>query len=314
MKSGARFNKSASRAEIRMNLKHTTCRWVVLSLLMSLQSVAGFGQDQQSNSQDSDASNRLVEILQKAGERIQKYTDDILSVVCTEVTQQQELQPDLKTPKNKPTDLVYDFIIARPSSGTGLRELREMKSINGKPASKNANASFPDPTAYTTTALMLLPRARENYTFSYAGTVDLDGRNVLAVDFVPANRRASTVVWERQFFRMSFQSRGRIWIDPISYDVLRIDTHLIEPFESGSPRTVRKGPFVLFGPSRQFKVEMWDVAIRFGLVQFQDPDQKLWLPASVESLRVIQGSRIPRLRTTHTFTNYRRFTSQIKIQ
>src|SRR5262245_29851242 len=143
-----------------MNLKRTTCRFVVLSLLTILMTVGGFAQGQSSTSADGDARNRLADILQKAGERVQRYTEEIMSVVCTEVTRQQELQTDMKTPKNKPTELTYDFITTRGSSGFGIRELRELKSINGKPAEKNAQPAIPAATAYTTALSVLLPTAR----------------------------------------------------------------------------------------------------------------------------------------------------------
>jgi len=90
----------------------------------------------------------LADILRKAGKRVDRYPDGLLSVVCTELSRQQELEPDLKTSKKKPTELVYDFMIVRPQSGFGLSERRELKLIDGKPAGSDSRPSIPDPTAF----------------------------------------------------------------------------------------------------------------------------------------------------------------------
>jgi hypothetical protein len=275
-----------------------------VSMLIALNTVTGLSESRQSVP--------LTEILEKAGDRVQQYTTTVLSVACTELTRQLELEPDLTTVKKKPIELVYDFIII-PGIGFGILEQRELKLIDGKPAAKNAQPSIPVTTAFTTAVTVLLREIRDNFAFSSAGTADLDGREALLIDYLPAIRRPPSATWEGARFRLNFESKGRIWIDPISYDVLRIETHLIEPVEFQPPRVMRKGPFVLFGPAHKFKVKVWDVAIRFAPTSFKEPEQTLMLPVSAESFRIIEGMRVPRLRITHSFTNYRRFSSDVKI-
>jgi hypothetical protein len=292
-----------------MNVRAASSRFIVAGVCIVLFSANGFPKSWQSQ---SESSVPLEDILQRAGDRVQQYTASILNVVCTESTRRQELEPDLKTEKNKPIELAYDFFIVLGSS-FGIREQRELKLINGKPPAKNERAPVPDTTAYTTAVVILLPEIRKNYTFTDAGIGDLDGRRVLIVDYVPAIRRPPSVSWEGARFRVNLQSKGRIWIDPESYDVLRLDSHLTEPYEFRSPKVAKKGPFVLFGPTHTFKMETSDVSIRFGSASFKDPEQTLMLPVSAESFQVFEGTRVPRIRITHSFTNYRRFTSEVKI-
>lgn len=52
---------------------------------------------------------------------------------------------------------------------------------------------------------------------------------------------------------------------------------------------------------------------RYLAVRFDNPDQTLLLPESVETLRVIEGSSVPRLATTQKNSNFKRFTGSIKI-
>jgi hypothetical protein len=49
----------------------------------------------------------LAEILEKAGDRVQQYATNIQRVACTELTLQLQVEPDLKTVKKKPIELVY---------------------------------------------------------------------------------------------------------------------------------------------------------------------------------------------------------------
>lgn len=255
---------------------------------------------------------QLADILQKAGERVQDYSKAALSVVCTETSRREELELDLKTTRKKATELTYDLTIVHPQ-GRAIVERRELKSIDGKPAKTGEQPDRPDPPAYLASLLVLMPQTQSQYAFSFAGMGDLDGHDTFILDYVPATRIPPSVTWKGGGFQVRSQSKGRIWIDPATYDVLRIDTHLIEGFEFKSPPIKRKGPFVAFGPSHQFKLERSDFSIRFGLTHFQEPEQTLLLPASVESVSVFEGSRVPRLRTTHSFTDYKRFTSDIKI-
>lgn len=237
----------------------------------------------------------LTDILQKTGQRVRQCTDGVVSVACSETARQEKLDDDLKTVKKKPTDLVYDFIVLRQPPGDAIKELRELKLLDGTPATKDAKLPTPDPTAYTTALSILLSQNRPKYVFSLAGTGNIDGHEALFVDFSPAVREHPEVTWQGDLFRLHFQSKGCVFIDPATYDVLRIDTHLTEPFEFDSSRANRRSwPFVTFGSSRKFKVELWDVTVRFGPISFLDPEQTLLLPQSAESIRVI---RKPQSRT-----------------
>jgi hypothetical protein len=277
---------------------------IMLALVLTLFGMAGFGTGQDSV--------QLAEILQKAGERVQGYSEAVLSVVCKETSRRQELESDLKTTR-KATERTYDLTIVHPQ-GRSIVERRELKSIDGKAAKTGEPPDRSDPPAYLASLLVLLPQSQSQYAFSFAGTGDLDGRESFILDYVPATRIPPNVTWKDGQFMVRSQSKGRIWIDPGTYDVLRIDTHLIESFEFKSPPiTKRKGPFVAFGPGHRFKLERSDFSIRFGPTHFQEPEQTLLLPASVEILSVFEGSRVPRLRTTHSFTDYKRFTSDIMI-
>jgi hypothetical protein len=97
--------------------------------------------------------------------------------------------------------------------------------------------------------------------------------------------------------------RGRIWIDPETFDVLRLDQGLIGLVEIQLPRQLTRRS----GGVYSWTMERWDTSIRFQSVPFRDPDETLTLPVSIQQLRITRGSASPRLRTTTEFTEYKRF-------
>jgi len=56
-----------------------------------------------------------------------------------------------------------------------------------------------------------------------------------------------------------------------------------------------------------------DEIIRFESISFQKPAQTLFLPVSIEFVRVIKGSTVPVWRSVSTFTNYKRFVTDVRL-
>ena len=46
---------------------------------------------------------------------------------------------------------------------------------------------------------------------------------------------------------------------------------------------------------------------------FEDPDEILMLPARISNVTIVRNSGVPRLRTTQTYDNYRRFVTDSRI-
>src|SRR5262245_23858379 len=104
-------------------------------------------------------------------------------------------------------------------------------------------------------------------------------------------------------------SRGRIWIDQATGEVLRLDERLTGMVDFDvPPENPRRR-----GVSTPMTLERADSSTRYKRFHFSDPDETLLLPASVESVTVIRNSGTPRLRTTQVFTNYRRFVTGGRI-
>ena len=98
------------------------------------------------------------------------------------------------------------------------------------------------------------------------------------------------------------RTRGRVWIDAATDDVVRLDEHLTGMFEFPVPRA-RERP----GGPPWMAIERADSSVKYRPVVFHDPDETIMLPASIESTTIIRNAGVPRLRTTQTFAGYRRF-------
>ena len=97
--------------------------------------------------------------------------------------------------------------------------------------------------------------------------------------------------------------RGRIYLDPDTHEVMRLDSSLIGLVDIAMPRKIARR----VGVNDRWTLERWDTTIRFKPVRFTDPDEILMLPVSSSSLRVTRGAGMPRLRTITEYSGYKRF-------
>jgi hypothetical protein len=154
---------------------------------------------------------------------------------------------------------------------------------------------------------MFLPERQGDFIFSDAEDARLDGRALRRLDYRFRDPEPDVVSWDRECVTMEFPSRtrGRVWLDPETGEVFRIDEGAAGPVEvSGPPDRRRSGlePVVVF--------DRWDTSIRYRAVRFEDPDETLLLPERIESLTM---SRRGGTRRTQTYSNYRRFVTGGRI-
>lgn len=274
----------------------------------------------------------LATLLDRVGERVKTYYLDLQKFAWTDTVRQQPLRDD-RTPQGKPRDLVYDMIIridpAVPRDGVPLplplppfftKDLSELISVDGKPFLKDDSPERSDPKAGDIGLLWILlwaPRRTDHiYQFSFAGREDMDGRKTLMVDITYSQRgysvgpivapmigtptRVPWVGWQGDSFTVLVQQTGRIWIDPDTYDVLRLETRT-KPFEF--ERRDGRGKLKF----------QYGLTARFHSMTFENPTQTLMVPESIETVQTVTGMQPPLVRTTHTFGNFKRFAADVKI-
>jgi hypothetical protein len=255
------------------------------------------------------ASSPLAAVLGQLAERTQQYYDRFTSIICTETVRQQELKFNLE-PSGKPRVNVYELSVVRdPQSqdGTGFRVERILLSVNGRPARKNQEPGCTDPKTGTPEPLwFLLVENQSRFRFTLNEQAVGGPARTRALDFKQSPPERASVKWADNCFTAEGGGlEGRVWFDPVTFEVLQIDARLSKPF------AVRM-PDGFFGVQPAIRVARSETTIHFERVRFERPDEIVLLPQSIETLTIFQG--VPSLRTEQRLTDFRRFLAESTIR
>lgn len=262
---------------------------------------------------------RLRRILDRVGEGVERYQAELFRIAFTETLRHEELRKDMTPKKSK--EFVFDTIVAREAlSGDEddyyPKTVRRLRTIDGKPA-KSAKRREAAAGLGVSSLVFLLPKNRGRFQFSLEGEERFEGRAAYRLRMLRTGEGEPRVEWQRRLVGMSFYVFApmvfNVWVDAETYDVLRVESHLVEPFEFESPRTFSAGPLGSFGPSRRMRYTQQDYAVTFRRERFKDPEQALLVPVAAEWVYVIEGASRPRTRSTLRFSDYRRYRSDVKI-
>ena len=258
------------------------------------------------------------ELLMHVGERVAGFYNRAKNVVCIEKSTVQAIDLNNSTvgfPRTVESELHVD---AGQTPGEAVF-VRNVRKVNGRvpraqDSKDRAGCTDPNPLTSAPLTFLLLPH-RAEYEFKPAGIGKDRNRPALLVDFASVDRRSTPVLIEDpnghdDCFDWSghIASKGRIWVDADTYDVLRVDRWLVGPVEV-------KVPFLL---ERRYHLDRWialvrdDVTIRYQAVAFSDPDEILLLPESISSYTVIRGG-LQSTRRSQTFSDYKRFVTNGKV-
>lgn len=283
----------------------------VLNVLVSVAIVAAFV-GVGAAAQDIRADQAVVRL----GEYVARYYERAQSLIADEAVAVQPLDRDLSA-LGFPRRLLYElrlewnpFAIGDESPATITRQL---VAVNGKPPRPGDEPKCLDPKGVSPEPLaFLLPDRRHEFTFKSGGLSRVDGRAALLVEYRSLKTDPPTAEGEKDCisFNIPGRSRGRVWADPETAEIVRFDEQLTGIVDIRSPAAqLRK-----VGSPLYWTIERADTSIVYRRVAFRDPEETLVLPARVESVTVIRGEgSVQRMRITQTLTNYRRFITGSRI-
>ena len=266
--------------------------------------------------QPNAAEASLAETLARVGARVEQWYSRAQNIVSLETVWIQRLRSDWSS-ADMPRHLEYELRVAWDPDGTvpgSLPEasvLRQVVAVNGRPPRDTDEPGCMDPKPVSPEPLaMLLAPQREDFEFSHAGETRVRGRSAVMIDYRGMAHSPAGVRWRDDCVSVSLPGRstGRIWIDAATYDVLRLDEHLVGQFEFPVPREqVRQGA------ATSMLIEHAESSIEFRRVEFQDPAEVLVLPAAIDTLTVVRGRGVQRTRITQRFSDFRRFLADGRI-
>jgi hypothetical protein len=265
--------------------------------------------------QPADADGALAPLLARVSARVEDFYSRARTVTSRESVLFQRLETDFR-PVGFARRLVYELRLAwEPevdgSSPTEAKVLRQLLTVNGRPPRPRDEPQCTDPQSESTDALsILLPQKRSEYEFTSGGHARLENRAALTIDFRNVSKEKPEASWTDDCVRVSIpgRSRGRIWVDAETFDVLRLDEHLTGMFDFRAPDTIARRQGVY-----DMALERHDFSVRYREVQFVDPEETLTLPRLVEITSVWRGMGAPRVRITQEYSDYRRFVTGARI-
>ena len=251
----------------------------------------------------------ITELLARVGNRVEQYFARAQSIVCTEIVLIESLSPNFLSEGGSGRELVYELRVSWDegdgSVAPDVKVMRQLVKVDGRAPRPEEEPECGDPDAVAAEPLvMLLPGRQRQYAFTSRGSEQIDGRDVHELEYLSRERGEASVEFEDDCASVSLpgRSRGRVWVDELTGDVLRLDSQLVGTFEFAVPDRYRRR-----GASSTMVMERADTSIRYHAVRFSDPEELVVLPASVRSTTVFRNAPSPRMRMTRRFTNYRRF-------
>ena len=264
---------------------------------------------------------RLGEVLARVGDQVRQFFARAQSLVCLETVRLQPLESGLTSAsfgRTVESELRLswdpDDLARRPVEA---RTLRSVLKVNGHPPRRNDQNDCTDPEqneSETQPLSMLLPDQQRDYVFTPGKPERVDGRWAHVVQYrvtTPMSVSVEEIPGKDDCisFNVEGGTRGRIWIDVETFQVLRLDQALVGLVDIPLPKRAA----MRSGDNIRWTLERHDISIRFKPVRFSEPDETLLLPASSTALRITRGSGQPRLRTSIDYTNYRRFMTGARV-
>jgi hypothetical protein len=265
-------------------------------------------------------------VLFRVGERVGEYYRRAQSVMCIEKYTVQPLGAGSFGPAGLARTTESELRIetdAGDADGDGstgeTKVLRVIRKINGRPPrerDKKDVSSCTDPNPLSPEPLeFLLPAHRAEHIFTMGGRGRGKDRDLLILDFksVPTREKAELVEADSgkddcYDTKGEIPTRGRVWVDAESFDVMRVEAHVIGPVDIRVPLSISRKRHV----SDWMVIDRIDQTLRFKKIAFKDPDEVMLLPESIDHMMVWR-SGMQSTRRSHVFTDYQRFVTGARL-
>lgn len=264
----------------------------------------------------------VAALMTQIAERVSAYYQQALGVICVNESTVQPVESGLSPAGFARTveselRVETDWIDGMPRpEATVLRTVLRVNGRDPRPQDQKNRAGCTDPNPLSPEPLaFLLPSHRDEYRFTSVRDVREHGRAELLIDFVSSARKSKLELIEDPRghddcfdWTGPLATRGRLWVDANTHEVLRVDRRIEGPTDVRVPQLLQ----------RRYNFQPWvvldrdDLTMRFKQVVFTDPDEVLLLPESIDALTMMRGG-LQSMRRTETFRNYRRFLTTSRI-
>jgi hypothetical protein len=265
----------------------------------------------------------LGTLLDAIGDRVARFYQRAEHLVCRNISTVQPIDKNWSWQgfaRAVESDLRLELI---PTDGDGMPEarvIRDIQRVNGRQPRESEltsrsgctdpNPLSPEPLAF------LLPSNRDEYRFTAVRNGRERGRAALIIDFssVEGRSRLELIEDERGHedcfdWKGPLATRGQLWVDAQTYDVLRIERHLAGPVDIRVPTKLQRR----YRFDNYLTLDRDDITTRFAPVTFTDPDESLILPQEIDNVTIVRTG-LQSARRTETFSDYRRFLTAGRVK
>lgn len=224
----------------------------------------------------------LPDILHGTGLRMKQFVGNLEKFTATERVEHFVVD-SMGTRQTATTrDFEYVVMVARDSGGGFV--LDEFRNGSADPTQFPAHIATQ---GLPGLALLFHPFLSSDFKFTCEGFGQWAGKPAWQVHFLQRPDRPGRLRGYRAANKYSTLAlKGRAWIDPGTYQVLRLETQLVEPLKD-------------MGLTEEH------IAVSYQPVRFRLLDQQLWLPETADLYVERQGRRYYR---RHTFDHFQLFT------
>jgi hypothetical protein len=260
------------------------------------------------------------EVVARVGERVAELHKRLQNVVCTEMATVQPIGFNF-SPEGMSRTVESELRVEAeggdpPGDPAVVRQVRKVNGRAPRERDKKDRSGCTDPNPLSAEPLaFLLPVHRSEYRFKLTGSGNEQKRNALIVDFESIDRRTNPELIEDKSghddcFDWSghIPTKGRIWIDAESFDVLRVVRGNRGPVDVNVPVRLQR----LHRLDGYVTIDRDDTTIRYRTVAFSDPDEILLVPESIDSLLLVRGG-LQSTRRSQTFSDYKRFVTAGRV-
>ncbi len=264
----------------------------------------------------------IDELVARVGERIVAYYQRAQQLICVERSTMVPIDHDWTIDgfaRTVEAELRVELERTDGSSVPDALVTRQIRRVNGREPrerDKRDRSGCTDPTPISPEPLaFLLPSHRNEYNFTAVRDGRERDRAAYVIDFASSDRTSRPELIADEYghedcfdWKGPVAIGGRVWIDAATYDVLRLDRHVLGPTDVRVPQKLQ----------RKYHFDQWmtlerdDLSMRYKEVSFNDPAERMVLPESTESMTVFRGG-LQSMRRSETFSDYRRFVTDGRI-
>jgi hypothetical protein len=261
-------------------------------------------------------------LMTRVSDRLVEYYRRAQNVMCIEVSTVHPIQRDW-SPAGFSRTVESELHVDSPAAiGDLLAEphvVREIRRVNGREPrerDRKARSGCTDPNPLSPEPLaFLLPAHRDDYRFTSVHDATEHGRAAFTVDFTSVVGKSKPVLitdpgGHDDCFDWTgpVATTGRVWIDADTYDVLRVERHVPGPTSIQVPRKLQRD----YGFSDWIVLDRDDLTLHYEPVRFQNPDEVILLPSSIESVTILR-SDLQSVRRTDKYSDYQRFLTSGRV-